>query len=154
MPRPCRSDWRTLRVDGLRRRRSSVRPRSNSKAVGGTQPTALPWPPYVPFSWTASLGCRDRASEGVANLSPVPSFRSKEEGRPRSDRGSLPPRVGSHRYLADIARYLTLTLCLFGEVPLSVGSCSTTEVTLRSPHELAIRSFGISHNPTRTQLFP
>jgi len=33
--------------------------------------------------------------------------------------------------------------------------CSTTEATVRSPYELAIRNnFGISHNPTPTQLFP
>jgi hypothetical protein len=37
----------------------------NSKAVGGTRPTALPCPPYVPCSWTAIVGLSDRSSIGI-----------------------------------------------------------------------------------------
>ena len=32
----------------------------NSKAASGTQPAALPCPPYVPFSWTAVVGLSNR----------------------------------------------------------------------------------------------
>src|ERR1700745_1667508 len=38
------------------------------------KPTALPCPPYVPFSWTAVVGCRT-SGEGDAVISPfVPRF--------------------------------------------------------------------------------
>ena len=33
---------------------------TDSKAVGGTQPTALPSSPIVPFSWTAVVGLPNR----------------------------------------------------------------------------------------------
>jgi hypothetical protein len=42
--------------------------RSNIKAVGGTQPTALPCPPYVPFSRTAIVGLSKPGSEARVRL--------------------------------------------------------------------------------------
>jgi hypothetical protein len=35
----------------------------NSKAVGGTQPTTLPCPPYAPLSWAAVVGRRTGGEE-------------------------------------------------------------------------------------------
>ena len=57
----------------------------DSKAASGTQPTALPCPPYVPFSWTAVVGCRTE-SEALKFFTSSPSVR---RGTPSPTMGSL-----------------------------------------------------------------
>jgi hypothetical protein len=92
MPRPCPSYWRTLRADGFRRR-SLVRPpvqTTKPPAVERTDGFALS--PYVPFSWMASLGCRNRAVKFAAAFTCVPPFRSKKRGTPIRPRKPTTPR--------------------------------------------------------------
>ena len=45
----------------------------DSKAASGTQPTALPSSPIVPFSWTAVVGCRAESEGLKSSLCPHPS---------------------------------------------------------------------------------
>jgi len=99
------SYWRTLRADGFRRCRSSVRPpvqTTKPPAVERTDGFALS--PYVPFFRTASLGCRNRAVKFAAAFTCVPPFRSKRSGTPlvRPRKRTTPRR--SHRYLSNIMR--------------------------------------------------
>jgi hypothetical protein len=65
----------TLQIDVLRSDRQHKEAEfTHSKAVGLGKPTALPCPPYVPFSWTAGVGCR--TSDEVDALHRCPHFRS------------------------------------------------------------------------------
>jgi hypothetical protein len=98
MRRPWQGKRRSLGVNGLRRRRSLVRPRSQSKAVGRVvKPAASPCRPL-----------RTVFSDGIVRAVETvsPSFRSRRRGTPRSDRRSIPPRIGLHRGAANIVRVL------------------------------------------------
>jgi len=57
----------------------------DSKAVGRAQPTALPCPPYVPFSRTASCRVVETGSEAVRLSSP-----SSQRGSPPRASGGTP----------------------------------------------------------------
>jgi hypothetical protein len=63
---------------------------SDSKAVGGTQPTALPSSPIrAPFSWTAVVGLSRPGSEASRNFTSVPNLPFQRGGtvlvRPRKN---------------------------------------------------------------------
>jgi hypothetical protein len=60
----------------------------------------------------------------------------------------LPKQQSRRRYAANGFALIALRLSQLSEGKRDYEGVRETS------HELAIRSFGISHNPTRTQLFP
>jgi hypothetical protein len=117
---------RSLAVSGLRRRRSLVRPRSNSKAVGDDQTGGFALSPYVPFR-DGIVGLSKLGSE-VAAVSPAshPSAQ-RGGGRPNPDRGSLPPCLGPHRCVANIvSEELHWPTGGYGQRPSRTDDCLTT----------------------------
>jgi hypothetical protein len=64
----------------LRTRQREAASVSDSKAVGGTQPTALPYVPIAPLSWAGVVGCQTE-SEGLKS-SPRPHPLRAAKGRP------------------------------------------------------------------------
>jgi hypothetical protein len=107
MRRPCPSDWRTLRVGGLRRCRSLVRPRSNSEAAGDDQTDGFALSPYVPVSRTVIVGLSQPGCEVCCGLHLRPTLPLKEEGdAPIPTKEAYHPRVGPHRCVANIGVFL------------------------------------------------
>jgi hypothetical protein len=76
---PCPRDWHTLRADGFRHRRSLVRPRLHSKAVGHGSNRRLCLIPLRTVQGRHRAGRRNRAGRRAAAFHLRPTLPLKEE---------------------------------------------------------------------------